>query len=205
MANLQKEIGTQAYILDRLFGPNFPLVTAFTTKITPFIDNNSTPFERQVITAQSCTTFAYDLSRAETEYNRACIQASTTATMDDPRLITPVSFQLLVDELRWGCYRGQQLLASLQLLLLPSNRSPSLVSKLNKTWAQVQVQMETVVTRSATLLATAQVDEVVAVIEGKDHQSRIHALSNAFASEKVKVSEGFLSLLRINGTGFSKC
>ena len=34
--------------------------------------------------------------------------------------MTPVSFQLLIDELRWGRYKGQQLPASLQLLLLPS-------------------------------------------------------------------------------------
>ena len=45
-------------------------------------------------------------------------------TLGDAGAITPVSFQLLIDELCWGRYRGQQLPASLQLLLLPSNGSP---------------------------------------------------------------------------------
>ena len=46
----------------------------------------------------------------------------------DPGAVTPVLFQLLVEKLRWGRYKGQQLPASLQLLLLPSN-GPSPPSK----------------------------------------------------------------------------
>ena len=69
---------------------------------------------------EACTTFAYDISRVEAAYYNACIRASTsTTTLNDPGAVTPVSFQLLVDELRWGRYRGQSLPASLQSLLGP--------------------------------------------------------------------------------------
>ena len=124
-ANLQKEIGTKAYILDRLFGPNCPITLAFSTQLIPFIDENFAAFERQVNSVAACTTFAYDISRVEAAYYNACTRASTsTTTLDDPGAVTPVSFQLLVDELRWGRYRGQSLPASLQLLLGPDNRHP---------------------------------------------------------------------------------
>ena len=131
-ATLQKEIGTKAYILDRLFGPNCPLTLAFSTELIPFIDQNFTAFERQVNTDAACTTFAYDLSRVEAAYYNSCIRASTsTATLFEPGSVTPASFQLLVDELRWGRYRGQSLPASLQVLLRPDTRSiiPPLVTE----------------------------------------------------------------------------
>ena len=44
--------------------------------------------------------------------------------VSDPIVATSVSFQLLIDKLRWGRYKGQQLPASLQVLLLPGNGSP---------------------------------------------------------------------------------
>ena len=122
--NLQKEIGTKAYILDRLFGPQCPLTRGFTKELIPFIDNNFEAFERQVSTTTACTTFAYDVSRVEARYYNSCITASSNEAVGDPGAVTPVSFQLLVDELRWGRYKGQQLPASLQLLLLPNNGSP---------------------------------------------------------------------------------
>ena len=121
---MQKEVGTKMYILDRLFGPNCPLTRAFTLQLIPFIDANFATFECQVNTPQAYTTFAYDLSRVEAEYYNGCIRASTTASckagLGSEGAATDVSFQLLVDELKWGRYHGQALPASLQVLLLPS-------------------------------------------------------------------------------------
>ena len=44
--NLQKEISTKAYILDRLFGPTCPLAKAYKLHLIPFIDENFPAFER---------------------------------------------------------------------------------------------------------------------------------------------------------------
>ena len=60
--NLQKEIGTKAYILNRLFVTQCPLARGFITKLIPFIDNNFESFERQVKSTAACITFAYDIS-----------------------------------------------------------------------------------------------------------------------------------------------
>ena len=43
-ANLQKEIGTKAYTLDRIFGPNCPITLAFSTQLIPFIDEKISAF-----------------------------------------------------------------------------------------------------------------------------------------------------------------
>ena len=118
--NLQREIGTKTYILSKLFGNAYPLVQGYTSVVT-WIEKNFASFERQVSTTALCTSFAYDLSRAEATYYNACIRASTTAQMGDPRGITPVSFAMLLDELTWGRYRSQPLLVSLQSLLHPTN------------------------------------------------------------------------------------
>lgn len=64
--------------------------------------------------------FVYDLSRVKAEYCNSCIRASTTAAIGYPSARIPASFQLLVDELKWGRYRGQSLSSSLQTLLEPS-------------------------------------------------------------------------------------
>lgn len=123
--NLQKELGTKGYILDRLFGSKCPLARGYKEELIPFIDDNFESFERQVNSTSACTTFAYDVSRVEARYYNGCVAASSTCDLGDAGAVTPVSFQLLIDELRWGRYRGQQLPASLQLLLLPSNGSPA--------------------------------------------------------------------------------
>ena len=117
--NLQREIGTKAYILAKLFGASCPLVEGYTAVVT-WIDANFTSFERQVGTTSACTAFAYDLSRTEAAYYNACIRASTTASLSDPGGRTPISFSMLLDELTWGRYRGQPLPASLQTLIQPS-------------------------------------------------------------------------------------
>lgn len=88
-ANLQKEIGTKAYILDRLFGHHFPLTSAFTKKLIPFIDENFAAFERKVNTTPACTTFAYDVSRVEAGYYNACMRASTMASRAKASRIPP--------------------------------------------------------------------------------------------------------------------
>ena len=126
--NLQREIGTKTYILAKLFGGSCPLVEEYTSVVT-WIDENFTSFERQVTTTSSCTSFAYDLSRAEAAYYNACIRASTTVLLDDPGRRTPVSFTRLLDELTWGRYRGQRLPVSLQTLLLPSTTPPTTLSQ----------------------------------------------------------------------------
>ena len=120
-SNLQKEIGTQGYILDRLLGPQCPLVRGFREELIPFIDNNFEAFERQVSSPASCTTFAYDVSRVSARYYNSCITASSNEPMGEPGAVTPVSFAFLIDELRWGRYKGQPLPASLQVLFLPGN------------------------------------------------------------------------------------
>ena len=116
-ANLQKEIGTKAYILDRIFGPTCPLVTAYKQHLIPFIDENFSAFERQVNSREQCTKFAYDLSRVEATYYNNCIRASATANTGSPGGLTSTSFQVLIDELQWGRYSGQTLPASLQSLI----------------------------------------------------------------------------------------
>ena len=70
-ANLQKEIGTKDYILDRLFGHQCSLTSAFTKERIPFMDENFAAFERQVNTTSVCTTFAYAVSRVEAGYYNA--------------------------------------------------------------------------------------------------------------------------------------
>ena len=118
-SNLQKEIGTQGYILKKLLGPQCPLVRGFRDELIPFIDNNFDAFERQVSSPASCTTFAYDVTRVSARYYNSCITASSNEPMGEPGAVTPVSFGFLIDELRWGRYKGQQLPASLQILFLP--------------------------------------------------------------------------------------
>ena len=122
-SNLQKEIGTKTYILSKLFGAACPLVEGYTSVVT-WVDENFASFERQVTTPTQCTSFAYDLSRAEAAYYNTCIRASTTALIGDPGGRTPVSFAMLLDELTWGRYRGQPLPASLQTLL-PATTPPT--------------------------------------------------------------------------------
>ena len=46
-ANLQQEIDTITYIINRLFDLQCPLTILFTTKLIPFIDQNFVSFERQ--------------------------------------------------------------------------------------------------------------------------------------------------------------
>lgn len=46
VANLQQEIGTTIYILNRLFGLQCPLTLSLTTKLISFIDQNFVSFER---------------------------------------------------------------------------------------------------------------------------------------------------------------
>jgi len=116
--NLQKEVGTQGYILRKLLGAQCPLVLAFIELIT-FIANNFDAFERQVSTPEACTTLAYDVTRVSARYYNQCITASSSEPMGEPGAVTPVSFSFLLDELRWGRYKGQQLPASLQILFLP--------------------------------------------------------------------------------------
>ena len=100
--SLQKEIGTKAYILDRLFGAQYPLTHTFTTKLIPFIDNNFESFERQVKSTAVCTTFSYDVSLVKVSYYNNCIRSTSNEAFDGLGAITPLSFQLLVDELYWG-------------------------------------------------------------------------------------------------------
>ena len=52
---------------------------------------------------------------------RMYLYASTTALLGDPGAQTPVSFQMLLYELTWGCYRGQPFPPSLQQLLFPTD------------------------------------------------------------------------------------
>ena len=118
--NLQREIGTETYILSKSFGTVCPLIQGYTSVVT-WIDENFASFERQVSTTALCTSFAYDLLRTEDMCYNACIRASTAALMGDPRGITPVSFVMLFNELTWGRYHGQPLPASLQSLLHPAN------------------------------------------------------------------------------------
>ena len=56
--NLQKELGTKGYILDYLFGSQYPLVREFTEEIIPFINDDFEAFERQISSPTACTTFA---------------------------------------------------------------------------------------------------------------------------------------------------
>ena len=118
--NLQKELGTNGYIMERLFGSQRPLVREFIEELIPLIDDNFEAFEQQVSLPTACTTFSYNVSRVEARYYNSCITASSNDAVDNPCSVTPVSFQLLIDEFLWGRYKGQQLPASLQLLLLPS-------------------------------------------------------------------------------------
>ena len=106
--NLQKEIGTKAHILDQLFGPQCPLTCGFTKDLIPFIDNNFEVFERQVSSTTACTIFAYNVSRVEVQYYNFCITALSIEVVRDLVAVTPVSFQLLVDKLRWGRYKARR-------------------------------------------------------------------------------------------------
>ena len=132
-ANLQKEIRTKAYILDRLCGANCPLTLSFTTELIPFTNDNFSSFKRQVNSITSYMAFTYDLSRIEAEYYNSCIRASTTTAMGDPGARTPASFQILVNKLRWSRYRRQPLSPSLQSFLSPSCHiaPPPLVTSLH--------------------------------------------------------------------------
>ena len=67
-ADLQKEIGTNAYILHQLFGANSPLTLAFISELISFINNNFASFERQVNSTTCCMAFTYNLSRVEAGY-----------------------------------------------------------------------------------------------------------------------------------------
>ena len=81
-------------------------------------------FKRQVSLITACTTFAYDISRVKSRYYNSCITASSNEAVDNSGAVTPISFQLLINEICWGRYKCQQLPISLQLLLLPCTGLP---------------------------------------------------------------------------------
>ena len=118
--NLQNEIGTKTYIISKLFGPKFPLVEAHML-VVEWIGTNFECFERQAQTTTVCTSLAYDLSRVEVGHYNTCIYASILALLGDPVACTPSSFQMLIDKLTLGHYRGQLLLVARQLLLISSD------------------------------------------------------------------------------------
>ena len=119
----KKGLVPNGYILHRLLSPQCPLVHAFKNELIPFIDNNFDAFERQVSSPESCTTLAYDVTRVSARYYNSCITASSNEPIGEPGAVTPVFFGFLIDELRWGRYKGQQLPASLQILFLPPARA----------------------------------------------------------------------------------
>ena len=129
---LQRETGTKTYILSKLSGDTCPIIKGYTSVVT-WIDENFAPFGPQVSTTGRCTSFAYDLSRVDAAYYNSCIRASKTALLRDPGKRTPVSFTILLEELTWGRYCGQDLPTSLQSLLLPSNMPSSTTSYLAPT------------------------------------------------------------------------
>ena len=100
--------------------PKCPLVEGYTS-VVEWIDSTYESFKQQFQTTTLCTSLAYDLSRVEAWYYNPCSHVSTPALLEDPGAQTPLSFQMLLDELTWGRYRGQPLLTALQLLLLPVN------------------------------------------------------------------------------------
>ena len=115
--NLQKEIGTNISCPNSLDQKIF--VEGYTS-VVEWIGANFESFEQHIQTTTLCISLAYDLLRVEGYYN-ACISVSTLNLLGDPGTRTPVSFQMLLDDLTWGHYMGQPLPATLQLLFLPAN------------------------------------------------------------------------------------
>ena len=112
-----KEIGTNAYILLKLFGQTYPLMEGYTSVLSS-IDGNFDSFEHQVHSTALCTSFSYNLSRVDATYYKACIYPYTTALMGDLGAQIPIYFQILLNKLTWGRYCGQ----TLPLIIPASNR-----------------------------------------------------------------------------------
>ena len=72
-----------------------------------WVGANFESFEHQVQSTILSTSSAYNSSMVEVTYYNACICSSITALLGDPGAQTPVSFQMLLYELTWGCYQGQ--------------------------------------------------------------------------------------------------
>ena len=73
--NLQKEIIMKLYTIHPLFGMHFPLVKAYGVEVVDHIDNHFSQFKGNMMTAQQCTAFLFDLARIEAAYYNTCIKA----------------------------------------------------------------------------------------------------------------------------------